>query len=229
MPDQPKKLLYRRRRPRERYIEEKIFFDITDEFPQKTPSKTITAGLKKDSASKAHSAGRKPSQDVKTVPSPPPQTAERGKFRSRRAFRFYYALMIIMILAALGGGWHIGKQRGFRLTLPFGWHSHEEISQPSVSPEGTIIYPLKPFIVPLNSGGGQLALVFLEICISSKAKNLLESNLPAVRKAIFKTIWNHRSSDLASDLTLKEAMHIINDQFQSTAVVKLSCKKITTI
>jgi hypothetical protein len=229
MPNRTEKLLYRKRSPKEHYIEEKVFFDTAEGIPHKIPYKAATEEFKRISSLESYDVGGKLSKDSKALPpSQQPEMVGSGKARRRRVFRLLYVAVTMTVLAAIGVGGYVWKQQDFRFTFPFGGWSQEEAA-PSVSIGGAISCPLQPFIVPLNRGSGQLALIFLDITVSSEAKGLLESNLAAVRSAIFKTIWSQRLGDPTSNTTLNQAAYAISRQFQLNAVVKLYCKKISTI
>jgi hypothetical protein len=223
------KILYRKKRPKEQPIQEKVFFDTTGEGLHKPPSESRTAESRKVSTLGVPDRFRKvtESSPKEVTASQQPEAAAVKTTRKRRFSTAFYVSISVMALVGFGAGWQFWKHSRPQISLPFIELNKDAPS--SAASGGDVIYPLKPFIVPLTTGNGHLALIFLDLSISIEAIDFLEANLAAVRSEIFKILWSRCSSDPTSEEALHQAAHAVSLQLELNGPVRLYCKKITTI
>jgi hypothetical protein len=223
------KILYRKKRPKEQPSQEKVFFDILEEGlpkPSSAPKKADSVRVFPLGGGDRIREVSKISQDEGPL-SQRPEGAGLKTTRKRRFSKILYVSIGMMALVGFAAGWQFWKHSRPRISLPF--TELNKKAAPSAAPEGEVIYPLKPFVVPLAAGNGHLALIFLDLSISNEAMDFLEANLAVVRSEIFRTLYSRWTSDPTSEEALNQAAHAVSLQLELNEPVKLYCKKITTI
>jgi len=223
------KILYRKKRPKEEPSQEKVFFDTLGEGFPKPSSAPRMAEIERVSIFGVRDRVREvtKSSPEEVVASQQPEVAGVKTTRKRRFSTAFYVSISVMALVGFGAGWQFWKHSRSQISLPF--IELNKDATPSAASEGAVIYPLKPFIVPLTTGDGHLALIFLDLSISIEAIDFLEANLAAVRSEIFRTMYSRYSSDPMSEEVLHQAAHAVSLQLEWNGPMKLYCKKITTI
>ena len=212
------KILYRKKRPKEEPSQEKVFFDTLGEGLPKPSSEPRMAEIGRVSTHEVRDRVREVAASQK------PEVAGVKTTRKRRFSTAFYVSISVMALVGFGAGWQFWKHSRSQISLPF--IELNKDATPSAASEGAVIYPLKPFIVPLTTGDGHLALIFLDFSISIEAIDFLEANLAAVRSEIFRTMYSRYSSDPMSEEVLHQAAHAVSLQLEWNGPMKLYCKKI---